>query len=117
MKTIMTIFFMLLSIVGISQDGLYFFSQQGKKDTIVSLYNSSVNERIAIGDSLVTRIKKGYIKADQDFYLVLKNGTKIEGKVYISETRKYILFDLYVIVIKYPNGTFYRSMRFLKLED
>jgi len=100
-----------------SQDGLYYFNQNGRKDTIVSLYNSSVPERIPIGDTLVTRIKKNQIDSDGDFFLLLKSGTEIKGKIFVKESRKYILFDLYIEVINYTNGNYYSAKRFLKPED
>jgi hypothetical protein len=108
---------MLFNYLGFSQDGLYYFNQNGKKDTIVSIYNSSTSERIPIGDTLVTRIKKGIIGSDQEFLLNLKNGAKIEGKIFIDESRKYIIYDLYVDTIRYRDGSFYTAKRFFKRED
>jgi len=117
MKNILTFLFMLFNYLGFSQDGLYYFNQNGKKDTIVSIYNSSTSERIPIGDTLVTRIKKGVVKSDQEFLLNLKNGTKIKGEVFIDESRKYIIYDLYIDTISYPNGGFYTAKRFFKSEN
>jgi hypothetical protein len=114
MKYFLSILFLFFSKFGMTQDGLYYFTQKGKKDTIVSIYNSSSTERIPIGDSLVTRIKKGLIEDNSIFLLKLKDRTIVEGEVFITESRKNIIYDLYVDKITYPNGKFYITKRFFK---
>lgn len=118
MKYLLTLIFLAFwSYKASSQDGLYYYTHGLGNDTIVNIFNSSTTERIQIGDSLVTQIKKGLINKDQRFILTLIDESKIEGEVFVYEGENYTIYDLYIDKITYPSGQFYISKRFTKKES
>ncbi len=112
MKKLLVILFSVLALNTSAQDGLAKWMDTDSVDTFISVYNSSVDTRVGIADLFSEEAKQNKLQASTYRIIVNEAVVKCETFIIISET--YILFDIYVDEIIYPNGTIYTATRHKK---
>ena len=112
MKKLLVILFSVLALNTSAQDGLAKWMDTDSVDTFISVYNSSVDTRVGIADLFSEEAKQNKLQASTYRIIVNEAVVKCETFIIISET--YVLFDIYVDEIIYPNGTIYTATRHKK---
>ncbi len=112
MKKLLLLLFSVLAINTSAQDGLARWIDTDSIDIFISIYNSPMNTRIGVADLFLDEIKQDKIQASNYKIIVNEAIVKCETFVTISET--YILFDIYVDEVIYPNGNIYTATRHKK---
>jgi hypothetical protein len=112
MKKLLVILLSVFTLNTLAQDGLAKWMDTDSVDTFISVYNSSVDTRVGIADLFSEEAKQNKLQASTYRIIVNEAVVKCETFIIISET--YVLFDIYVDEIIYPNGTIYTATRHKK---
>jgi hypothetical protein len=112
MKKLLVILLSVFTLNTSAQDGLAKWMDTDSVDTFISVYNSSVDTRVGIADLFSEEAKQNKLQASTYRIIVNEAVVKCETFIIISET--YVLFDIYVDEIIYPNGTIYTATRHKK---
>lgn len=101
----------------LSQDGVYGIIKTWRKSHLVSVFNSTHDERYFIGDFFCLKIDNGEKIEEGAYNFLNSEGTKIFGELFIYHEGKTILYDFYVDKIAYSDGRYYSVNRFIKPTD
>jgi hypothetical protein len=112
MKKLLLILFSALAINTSAQDGLARWIDTDSVDVFISVYNSPVNTRTGVADLFLNEAIQNKIQASTYKIIVDEAIVKCETFIIISET--YILLDIYVDEVIYPNGNIYTATRHKK---
>jgi hypothetical protein len=112
MKKLLVILLSVFTLNTLAQDGLAKWMDTDSVDTFISVYNSSVDTRVGIADLFSEEAKQNKLQASTYRIIVNEAVVKCETFIIISET--YVLFDIYVDEVIYPNGNIYTATRHKK---
>jgi hypothetical protein len=112
MKKLLLILFSALAINTSAQDGLARWIDTDSVDIFISVYNSPANTRSGVADLFLNEVIQNKIQASTYKIIVDEAIVKCETFVITSET--YIIFDIYVDEVIYPNGNIYTVTRHKK---
>lgn len=113
-KLIFTVIIVFLSLTFFGQDGVYGIIKTWRKSHVVSVFNSSQDERYFIGDYFCLKIDKSEKLTNGYYNFSDKEGTKIYGELFIYDEGRTILYEYYVDKIVYFDGRNYSDNRFVK---
>jgi hypothetical protein len=114
MKKLLLILTIALSaMIGTAQDGLARWVDTDSVDTFISIYNSSADVRTGLVDILYESV---LVKEEPrvGFYTFIVDQTMIQGEMFVCKGSTYNLYDFYVDLVRYPDGTIYRASRHAK---
>jgi len=115
MKKFIIVFLILFtSIFAKAQDGIYGIVNSWVKSNVVSVFNSTHDERYFIGDFFCSKIDKNEKIKEGNYNLVNYEGTKVFGELFIYDEGKTIFYEFYVDKIVYSDGRNYSAQRFVK---
>ena len=114
MKKIILLLFLLIPFVTFSQDGVYAIVKSWRKSNLVSVFNSTHDERYFIGDFFCLKIDKNEMIKEGNYNFLNLEGTKIFGELFIYDEGRTILYEFYVDKIVYSDGRNYSVQRFTK---
>ena len=114
MKKIILLLFLLIPFVTFSQDGVYGIIKTWRKSHLVSVFNSTHDERYFIGDFFCLKIDKNEKIKEGNYNFVNSEGTKVYGELFIYDEGRTILYEFYVDKIVYSDGRNYSVQRFTK---
>ena len=112
MKKLLVILFSALALNTSAQDGLARWIDTDSLDVFISVYNSPTNTRVGIADLFLEEAIQNKIQASTYKIIIDEAIVKCETFIIISET--YILLDIYVDEVIYPNGNIYMATRHKK---
>lgn len=113
-KLIFTVIIVFLSLTSFSQDGVYGVIKTWRKSHLVSVFNSTPDERYFIGDFFCLKIDKNEKIKEGYYNFVNSEGTKVYGQLFIYYEGRTILYEFYVDKIVYLDGRNYSAQRFVK---
>jgi hypothetical protein len=112
------LFFILIivfaNLVSSAQDGVYGIIKTWRKSHLVSVFNSTHDERYFIGDFFCLKIDKNEKIKEGNYNFVNSEGTKVFGELFIYDEGRTILYEFYVDKIVYSDGRNYSTQRFVK---
>jgi hypothetical protein len=112
MKKLLVILFGVLALNASAQDGLARWIDTDSLDVFISVYNSPVDTRVGVADLFLEEAKQDKFQASTYKIIIGEAVVKCETFIIISET--YVLFDIYVDEVIYPNGNIYTATRHKK---
>jgi len=109
-KLILTLAIAMSAMIGTAQDGLARWIDTDSVDTFISIYNSSRDVRVVIADTIY---KSVLINGEPrvGVYSFVLNQSLIQGEMFIQKSATYNLYDFYVDLVQYSDGTIYRASR------
>lgn len=113
-KILIILLFFLLPIISYAQDGVYGIVKSWRKSNLVSVFNSTHDERYFIGDFFCLKIDKNEKIKAGNYNFVNSEGTKVYGELFIYDEGRTILYEFYVDKIVYSDGRNYSVQRFVK---
>jgi hypothetical protein len=110
-KILIILLFFLLPIISYAQDGVYAIVKSWRKSNLVSVFNSTHDERYFIGDFFCLKIDKNEKIKEGNYNFLNLEGTKIFGELFIYDEGRTILYEFYVDKIVYSDGRNYSAQR------
>jgi hypothetical protein len=111
-KLILTLAIAVSALIGTAQDGLARWIDTDSIDVFISVYNSPIDTRIGVADLFLEEAKQNGLQATT--FKIIVNDAIVIGETFITISKTYILFDIYVDEVKYPNGKVYAATRHIK---
>lgn len=112
MKKLLFLLALLVSSSVTAQDGLIGWIDADRIDTFISIYNSPIDTRLEIFDRLGKQIETGSLQAGM--FTLTANDALVVGETFITTGSTYILYDIYIDNVTYPDGDTHSVKRHIK---
>lgn len=114
MKKVLFCFLTLISISSFSQDGLARWIDTDSVDTFISVYNSPFDKRVEVAEFFLDEINNNNHVLKANSFKIILGEDIVSGEIFITLSESYILYDVYIDIVTYKDGTSYSSERFVK---
>jgi hypothetical protein len=110
MKKLLLIFLTLGPLSLPAQDGIAMWFDTDSIDTFISIYNSPFDTRIETVDVFTDEVQVGNLRAET-FAIIVNSGALVIGETFVTISKTYILYDIYIDKVTYSDGKTYSATR------